>query len=210
MKSYALAMIAASASAWSNHYEFSVTDLEQFGIGLVWGAIEQELPNVKSCIQDAETLVTDVETAYADFKKETFDGVKNGIEEIGTIVKSIATDISDCKAGVTGIENLIHMAEGVSSPWSFAYHVGKDLLVNGVDIYHDIDDAITKYDSSDFRGFGEDVGKALASVFVGEKESTYGLSTTEVETIIVGILEGAIEQTLPDAGTCIKDIETTA
>ena len=130
-QTFTFAMTTAAVAAWS-HYDFSVSDLEEFGIGLFKGAIEAELPDVQTCIKDAETLVTDVETAIADFKKETFSGVKAGIEEIGTIVKSVATDINDCKAGITGIEDLIKMAEDISSPWSFAYHVGKDLIVNGV------------------------------------------------------------------------------
>ena len=122
---------------------FSVADLEDFTIGLFKGAIEAEVPDVMECIKDAETLAGDVETAFGDFKKETFDGVKNGIEEIGTIVSSISNDVKTCKGAVTGIEDLIKMAESFKSPWSFAYHVAHDLVVNGVKIFHEVDDAIT-------------------------------------------------------------------
>jgi len=38
------------------------------------------------CITDGETLVGEVETTYADFKKETESGVKDGIKEVGQIV----------------------------------------------------------------------------------------------------------------------------
>jgi hypothetical protein len=34
------------------------------------------------------------------------------------------------------------MASIFASPQSFAWHVGKDLLVNGVQIYHEIDAAV--------------------------------------------------------------------
>jgi len=37
--------------------------------------------------------------------------VQNGIEEIGTIVKSISVNIKDCEAGVHGAEDIIKMAE---------------------------------------------------------------------------------------------------
>ena len=130
--SFTLAMTVAAASAWTSNYQFSVVDLEDFTLGFLKGAIEAELPNVMDCIQDAETLVSDVEKAVADFKKENFDGVKNGIIEVGTIVRSISGDIKTCKEGITGIDNLIKMAESFKSPWSFAYHVAHDLLVNGV------------------------------------------------------------------------------
>ena len=59
------------------------------------------------------------------------------------------------------------MAESFASPWSFAYHVGKDLRVNFVEIYHEIDDAITKYDSGNWEKFGEDIGMAMAKVYEG-------------------------------------------
>ena len=162
-QSLALALTTAAASAWGTRYEFSLVDLEQFTIGLLEGAVEAEVPDVMSCIQDAETLVSEVEETYADFKKETFDGVKAGIEEIGTIVTTVTDNIiPDCTAGVSGIESLVDMAEGFSSPWSFVYHVGKDLLVNGVQIYHEVDDAIAAYEAGDFKAFGVDIGKALA------------------------------------------------
>ena len=148
-------MTVAAASAWSNRYEFSVVDFEQFTIGLLKGAIEAEVPDVMTCIHDAETLVGEVETAYNDFAKETYDGVKDGLYEIGTITTTVATAIKDCSGGVSGIENLINMGKNFSSPLSYAFHVGKDLLVNGIAIYHEIDDAITQYDNSNFNGFGE-------------------------------------------------------
>ena len=145
-----------------------------------------------SCIKDAETLVSEVETTVADFKKETASGLEAGIREIGDIAGTIADGLKDCAGGVTGVENLVHMAEGFSSPWSFAYHVGKDLLVNGVEIYHEVDDAITQYDNGAYRAFGEDVGKALAQVFVGEAKTGYMLATADIEAILLGIVEGAL------------------
>jgi hypothetical protein len=33
------------------------------------------------------------------------------------------------------------MAHGFSNPFSFAYHVGRDLVVNGVDIYKEMVEA---------------------------------------------------------------------
>ena len=89
-------MTAAAASAWTSNVQFSLVDMEQFTIGLLKGAVEAEVPNVMTCLHDAETLVSEVETTYNDFKQETFSGVRAGIEEIGTIVGQIAGDLQDC------------------------------------------------------------------------------------------------------------------
>ena len=167
---FALAMGIAAANAWGTRYGFALGDVENFIEGLIIGALEAEIPDVMTCITDGEKVVTDVEVAYADFKKESFDGVKDGIVELGTIVGDIATTVHACMGDVSAIENLIKMADNFKNPLSFAYHVGKDLLVHGVDIYHEINDAITQYDANNYYGFGEDVGKALAQVLVGAEE----------------------------------------
>lgn len=62
------------------------------------------------------------------------------------------------------------MVKTFDSPLSFAYHVGKDILVNGVQIYGDINDAITQYNNKAYEPFGEDVGKALALTLLGMDE----------------------------------------
>ena len=98
---FTLAMTVASTNAWGTRYGFSLTDLENFTEGLLLGAIEAELSDVMSCVHDAENVVTDVETAYTDFKKETFSGVKDGIIEIGTVVKDLATGFHDCSGTVS-------------------------------------------------------------------------------------------------------------
>ena len=120
-----------------------------------------------TCITDAENVVSEVETAYSDFAKETFEGVRDGIVEIGTMVTDLADTIKACSGDVTQIQNLWNMAQQFADPASFAWHAGKDLLIHGVDIYNEINSAITAYDSSDYKGFGENVGKALAQVLVG-------------------------------------------
>ena len=213
-------MTAAAASAWTSNVQFSLVDMEQFTIGLLKGAVEAEVPNVMTCLHDAETLVSEVETTYNDFKQETFSGVRAGIEEIGTIVGQMAGDIQDCAGGISGIENLVHMAANFASPWSFAYHVGKDLLVNGVAIYHEVDDAIAKYEASDYNGFGEDIGKALAQVFLGSSQLEFGddcevptgvdFSTVQCrmrELCGTGCAEGACVWTYP-TGTSMDDPAT--
>ena len=112
------------------------------------------------------------------------------------------------------------MAANFASPWSFAYHVGKDLLVNGVAIYHEVDDAIAKYEASDYNGFGEDIGMALAQVFLGSSQLEFGddcevptgvdFSTVQCrmrELCGTGCAEGACVWTYP-TGTSMDDPAT--
>lgn len=46
------------------------------------------------------------------------------------------------------------MVESFTSPMSFAYHVGKDLIVNGHNIYDEITAAVNDYESANYFGMG--------------------------------------------------------
>ena len=53
--------------------------------------------------------------------------------------------MSDCSHLKADWKKLENMAEIFSSPQTFAYHVGKDLMVNGKDIFSEIEDAVAQY-----------------------------------------------------------------
>ena len=60
------------------------------------------------------------------------------------------------------------MAAIFESPLSFTYHVGKDIIVNGVNIFKDIEQAIADEQKGDFLNMGRDIGKALALLILGQ------------------------------------------
>jgi len=153
--------------------EMSSGEIETLLIGLVEGAINQTVPSIDTCITDIAATAADVEDAVADFKKETFNDVKAGIEKLGDAVTSVAADLDACKTAVADLENLDKMAKTFKSPLSFAYHVGHDILVDGTDIYNEISAGVTAYDGGDYHTFGYDIGKALSLVLVGEDEGVF-------------------------------------
>ena len=201
-------MALASAQAWTTT-SINVEQVAEIAGGLILGAIKAESKPATTCFNDAETLITEIESAVASFKKETFNDVLDGIKMVGTIATQVGTDVKDCEAGVADIEHLIEMAESFSSPWSFAFHVGKDLLLNGVDIYGDIDSAIQNWDAQKWESFGENVGDALAKVIVGDY-TVLKLSTADMINVVTGILRGALDLSVPSVETCISDVENIA
>ena len=51
-------------------------------------------------------------------------------------------------------------------PLSLIYHIGKSLIVNGVDIFEKVDAAVNDYKSADYFDFGKELGMALDEVFL--------------------------------------------
>ena len=112
------------------------------------GALKAEgFDDVEKCFSEAKEVVKDVESAYADFKKGHASDVITGLKEVGSMLKALKSALKDCNWS-GDIKKLESMAVIFASPLSFAYHVGKDLVLNGVDIYHEIRNAITDYEKS--------------------------------------------------------------
>jgi len=83
------------------------------------------------------------------------------------------------------------MIKVFDSPTNFAYHVGKDLLVNGQDIFAELESAVTDYESSNWEDFGYQVGEAAAKTILGEKPAVTMPGAASVKT--TEMLRGVIE-----------------
>lgn len=79
--------------------------------------------------------------------------------------------MSDCSHLKADWEKLAKMASIFESPTSFAYHVGKDLMINGKDIFAEVEDSITQYSSGNWEKFGEDIGEAAAKTILGAESA---------------------------------------
>jgi hypothetical protein len=132
------------------------------------GAIKAEgLDNIENCINDTVTIIDNVEIAINDFKKNNASATLDGLKHLASAVTGMKDEISDCKGVTADWAKLEKMAAIFSSPASFAYHVGKDLIVNGVQIYHDVADSVDQFDNKAYEPFGEDIGDALAKLILG-------------------------------------------
>ena len=58
------------------------------------------------------------------------------------------------------------MAAVFSNPVTLVYHVGHNLIMNGIDIYEKLDMGVIAYKKGDYYSFGYNVGEGMAEVFL--------------------------------------------
>jgi len=146
----------------------SATELELIVGGMLKGALDAEgFDDITQCIHDASEVFTDAETAILDFEKGDIDHVIDGVKQVGLMLQAVKSGMSDCSHIKADWERLAQMAAIFASPASFAYHVGKDLLINGKDIFHEINTAVADYKAGQWEDFGINVGEAAAKVILG-------------------------------------------
>lgn len=202
MKHFATYLLMAGASA--SQVKITKTEVVEIIGGIVLGAIKAEFGDIATCITDSEHVYNDFETAVKDFEEGSASGVLSGLKEIAHSFKDIKTALTDCKAISIkdDLQKLEAMAEIFSSPTSFIYHVGKDLIVNHAQIYDDVKDAVDSYHGQKWFQFGEDLGDAAAKVLIGG--DNLGVTPKEKE-LSEGFLAGVFDvEHLENLKKCMK------
>jgi hypothetical protein len=212
MRTIALAGLAATT------YALSKKEIAEIGGGVFVGFIEGgDFGDLSTCVQDLETVEHTAATAIADFKAGDLSDVVAGIKELGSLVGELKTALTDCKSiGEDDWKKILNAVELMTHPISFAYHVAKDILVNGIQIFHDVEDAKTNWDNQSYFNFGENVGDILEKILVGQVENEepvttfVGISMSQVAEIVNGVLMGALKaEHADDLVTCLKDADRT-
>jgi hypothetical protein len=99
---------------------------------------------------------------YGELNRDEALQVEVGIPVIGKGMESLANVVQECGLAANAIEELQNIGANFANPATFAYHVGKDLLVNGVSIYSDVELAIQDYHETLWHGMGVQTGTAIA------------------------------------------------
>merc|ERR1712151_776969 len=206
MRTFALVMTIACANALTEQAA------EEFAEGFMQGVFGSVEGAVK-CIRDIKRLGSEVETTIGDLKSHSY---LKAIREVGTISHELGSDLADCKSGEGDAEALIQQLENIysgSSWWNITFEVGKNVITNGVDIFHDIEGTISSYDSGDYTTMGLDIGNGMRLAALGKAYGTF--SEANAEEFITGFLEGAIGgvdfplKCLRDVKRLVNEVETT-
>jgi hypothetical protein len=73
------------------------------------------------------------------------------------------------------------MAETFKNPISFAWHVGGDIVHNGVKITQEIRGAVSDYKAEKWQDFGKNCGEAVSHVFLGSVKEYNALAAENPE-----------------------------
>jgi hypothetical protein len=152
-------------------YKMDVIKLEQIVDGILRGALDAEnLTDISTCITDMDKVFSQTEQAVKDFSAGGASNILAGLKEIGGVLQTVDVDMKDCSKAKEDWPRLEALAKVFESPKEFAYHVGKDIMVNGKDIFHEIEASITDYKAEQWEQFGLDVGTAAAKTILGDDE----------------------------------------
>ena len=169
--------IASVTNAYTYHVDVAVedptkvVDFGEFMQGVLVGAIESADPIAETCFLNGEVMFLTIAEAVKDIREGTDESTKAGIQLIGQVIQEASKELVDCEEAVDDFEALVQMAESFSHPWAFAFSAGKNIIINHVEIFQEVHDAMDEWEEPDYFKCGHNVGEALAQIFlVGSSE----------------------------------------
>jgi cathepsin B len=148
------------------------TDLVNFAQGFLQGVEHAHaFDSLKECIVDDEAIMDDLERAVTDIKTKNPEKVKEGVHLIGEAAQLIPAAAAMCRVADAEIQKLVRLIESFTNPKAFFYYVGKSLLINHVEVLHEIQMSVSSYEDKNMTGFGFWVGSAMATIFLGDKRT---------------------------------------
>jgi dihydroxyacetone kinase DhaKLM complex PTS-EIIA-like component DhaM len=218
----ATGLLLADTTAARERLSITPNQVGLLARGVLEGALDTEhLDDYVTCtIGDGVKIGGDLELAMAEFKKKTLSGYANGIGDVGDALLELSDAIDLCESTPEkeDLKNLIAMIKSFKNPKTFIYHVGKDLIVNGIDILHQIENATTAFHAAQYEKAGQYLGDALAEALIGSIQEKFSTELRhsknldpawiEAADIIEGVLKGAVQaEGLQNIESCVKDSE---
>lgn len=145
-------------------------DRRGIALGLVEGFLGDSA-ELKACVKDGSIDMGDIDEAVKDFEKKTREGLLAGLKKLSEACEALPQELRECKVAEADVERLADALKRIHDPKDFVYHMGKDLLVNGKDIFREVNAAVGAYKAQRFEEFGVDVGTALRKLVVGDAGS---------------------------------------
>merc|ERR1719337_181108 len=180
--------------------------LEGFGL-------TKDLDEMKDCLANTESEIKDVQEAIELMEKEDAHDVLDGLGKLGSALELLPAAVQKCDAAAKDVKDeapkLLKALETLKHPREFAYHVGKDLIVNHADIFHEVSAAIDAYHSHKWEECGINTGAALSKLLVGEQMSLTAASDEQWPVVLKGVLEGfGLTKDLDEMKDCLASTES--
>jgi hypothetical protein len=133
--------------------------VEGIDAGLSWN-------QVKQCIDETSASSNDINTAVQYLQAGDPISIAQGLAALGAALQDVPAAIQDCTGSYTKAANLTSAIAAIQDSLTYLSVVGKNVALNGVDIYDEIYSAVQAFNAGAYKEFGTNVGMATAKLFL--------------------------------------------
>ena len=155
--------LGAPATPATSAWKISLDFLE----GTLQGFSNASTPKLEACASTSINAYDEIKDAIAEIEQKTLPAVAAGIRDLSKAYKNLKVALVECKVAEAEVARFFKTIEdNFEHPASFLFHVGKELIINGRDIYTEMSAAVADWKANSFRAAGIEIGHALAKLLV--------------------------------------------
>lgn len=189
-------------------HAITAQDLPYIFAGVLAGVgTETGYPQIAQCVDLSEDIAQNITAGAAQIVTGKYQQVLDGLITVAQTLQVLPTAIQLCQGAESDVVLLLNALQQYQNPKSFIWNAGKNLLINGVDIFSEFSNATFNYQTGNWYYYGYDVGLMLATIVWGNNV-TIGNDAANVLAFAEGFLEGiGAEQNWPEIKECIDTSE---
>ncbi len=97
----------------------------------------------------------------------TAAGTMSGIVNLSKVAKEIPIAMAKCQIVINDFGKLQKTIEMMNSPVDFVYHLERDIMINKVQLYQDVQRIVRDYNDEKWFDLGTALGNALDKLLIG-------------------------------------------
>ena len=133
--------------------------VEGIDAGLRWN-------QVKPCIKETGDSYNDLNTAFQFFQAGDPMSIAQGLAALGQALQDVPAAIQDCTGAYSKASNLASAIAAIQDTATYLSIVGKNVVLNGVDIYDAFSAAIQAFNVGAWKDLGTNFGVASSKLFL--------------------------------------------
>ena len=169
--SMTLALFVAASTAHEQRATAEWQEIIEIIDGFVLGALgTEQVYDLDLCIKDLNPLVMDMATAIAEFKTGSYPRIADGVYQLGQSLSQAGLVMKECPDAVReeDLDKLREMGDIFLHPKKLIMHSAKNLIVNGVEVFHGVKATFHDIKAQKYEAAGMDMGKATALILWGK------------------------------------------
>lgn len=137
------------------------------------------------CVSQSAEITRGITEAIKKLSSHKVGSVKEAVIEIANIIKNQAIPtIQACHRAPADLKKIISALSALSNPQTFFVKVGKNIIVNGHEIFKEVGLAIKAEQNNDFEAMGDAIGIILSKMLVGETHVFNFNETKELTAVL--------------------------
>jgi len=174
--------------------------------GVSFGFFLQD--NVKiiyPCIEGFEDVESEFETVVSLLRLSSTESALKALKILSVALKDIPETVQKCGATESQVEKVMAALHMFKNPMKFAYTAGKNIIVNGKEIYNELLAASDNWESYKYKMFGYEIGLALHKVILGTVQPAVTFTPDDAIEVVMGLETGLFLGETKLEPACIKD-----